>query len=230
MVQLTKEQRVFIVLPYTHTGNTNAVQNAFRARFSDLNLLTKQQLWGTLKSIRMKERAWAWTKASLAGEEQRDLWIIIKILPLLELCLNKINAMWAHGGWCCNPIGVSFASFNEITRLDIRGHPYRMHVRHALLATDLPHRMHFVEWFIQRCQRENFLQGIIVADKAAFSMNGEVNTQGVRQYAPKGHPPASNFERHVSRAKLTVWKALCGNGVLLGPYFFLENVTDRPIL
>ena len=33
MVQLTKEQHVFIVLHHTHTGNTTVVQNAFRARF-----------------------------------------------------------------------------------------------------------------------------------------------------------------------------------------------------
>jgi hypothetical protein len=37
MVQLTKEQRVFIVLHYTQTANTAAVQNAFRARFPDRN-------------------------------------------------------------------------------------------------------------------------------------------------------------------------------------------------
>ena len=35
MVQLTTEQRVFIVLHYTQTQNTTAVQNAFRARFPD---------------------------------------------------------------------------------------------------------------------------------------------------------------------------------------------------
>ena len=74
------------------------------------------------------------------------------------------------------------------------------------------------------------MQSIIIADEAAFSMNGKVDTQNVRQYAPKGHLRAFNFERHVSRAKLTVWSALCGNGVLLGPYIFRENVTDRPIL
>ena len=49
-------------------------------------------------------------------------------------------------------------------------------------------------------------------------MNGEFNTQNVRQYAPKGHPPAFNFERSNSRVQLTVWAAVCGNGVIIGPY------------
>jgi hypothetical protein len=95
-----------------------------------------------------------------------------------------------------------------------------MHVRHELLAGDFPHRLHFSEWFNQHCQRENFLDSFIIGDEAGFSMNREVNTHNVRQYAPKGQPPAFNFEHNDSRAKLTVWAALCGNGLLVGPYFF----------
>ena len=51
-----------------------------------------------------------------------------------------------------------------------------------LLATDLPRRLRFAEWFIQRCRRENLLPSIIVGDEAAFAMDGEVNS---RQYSPK---------------------------------------------
>jgi hypothetical protein len=55
-------------------------------------------------------------------------------------------------------------------------------------------------------------------------MDGEVNLHNVRRYAPKGHPPEFNFNRSDSQAKLTVWAGLCGNGVILGPYFFEGNV------
>ena len=55
-------------------------------------------------------------------------------------------------------------------------------------------------------------------------MDGEANSHNVRQYSPKGHPPVFNFERSNFRAKLTVWAALCGNGVILGSYFFDGNV------
>ena len=55
-----------------------------------------------------------------------------------------------------------------------------------------------------------------IGDKAPFSLNGEVNTQNVWQYTPKGHPPAFNFGRNNSCAKLTVLAALCGNGIILG--------------
>ena len=39
-----------------------------------------------------------------------------------------------------------------------------------------------------------------------------------------------NFERSNSRAKLTVRAALCGNGVILGPYFFDGNVNGMAYL
>jgi hypothetical protein len=41
-----------------------------------------------------------------------------------------------------NPIAVLQPTFNRITRLDLRWHPYRMHVRHKLLQYDWPHRPH----------------------------------------------------------------------------------------
>jgi hypothetical protein len=64
----------------------------------------------------------------------------------------------------------------------------------------------------------------VIGDEATFSMNGVVNSQNVWHYASKGNAPVFNFNRKDSRAKLTVWGALCGNSVLLGPYFFEGNV------
>ena len=49
-------------------------------------------------------------------------------------------------------------------------------------------------------RHQHFLESLIIGDEAAFSMNGEVNSHNVRQYAPKGHPPAFNFERNDFRA------------------------------
>ena len=83
-----------------------------------------------------------------------------------------------------------------------------MHVRHELLPADFARRLRFSVWFNERCRRENFLDSFLIGDEASFVMNGEVNTQNVRQYAPKGHSPAFNYERSNSRVHLTVWAAL----------------------
>ena len=100
-----------------------------------------------------------------------------------------------------------------------------MHVRHKLLAGDFARRLHFSGWFNERCRRENFLDSLLIGDEASFAMNGEVNTQNVRQYAP-----AFDFERSNSRVHLTVWAAVCGNGLIIGPYFFNGNVNGNAYL
>ena len=83
----------------------------------------------------------------------------------------------------------------------------------------------------ERCRRENFiLNSLHIGDEASFTMNGEFNTQNVRQYAPKGHPLTFNIERRNSRVQLTVWAAVCGNGVIIGPYFFEGNVNGSAYL
>ena len=99
-----------------------------------------------------------------------------------------------------------------------------MHVRHELLPNDYQRRSNFSQWFNQQCEEPHFLGNLVIGDEATFSMNGVVNSQNVRHYAPKGNAPVFNFNRKDSREKPTVWGAVCGNGVLLGPYFFEGNV------
>ena len=85
-------------------------------------------------------------------------------------------------------------------------------------------------WSNRQCENQNFLDRSIIGDEARFEMNGKVNTQNVRQYAPKGHPPAFNFDKSSNRDKLTVWAGLCGNSLIYRPYFFEEDVNGRAYL
>ena len=50
----------------------------------------------------------------------------------------------------------------------------------------------------------------------------------MREYAPKGDPPAFNFNK--SSTKLSVWAGVCSNGLILGRYFFHANVDGRTYL
>ena len=61
----------------------------------------------------MKERTLISTKVILVGEEQN----IAAVRNLL-----KENA---HASARCNPVDISFAGFNRITRLGLKWHPYR---------------------------------------------------------------------------------------------------------
>ena len=104
-----------------------------------------------------------------------------------------------------NGLVISRSSFNRITKFKLRWHPYRMHIRHSLLQTDFPGRVHSSKWWIRQCQRVHFTANVVIGDEAGFMMNGEVNTHNICRYAPKGDPPEFNFDRNDSRAKLTVW-------------------------
>ena len=61
-------------------------------------------------------------------------------------------------------------------------------------------------------------------------MNSEANTQNVREYAQRGNAPNCYYDRNDSRAKITVWVGLCGNGALTGPFFFEGNVNGENYL
>ena len=69
-----------------------------------------------------------------------------------------------------------------------------------------------------------------IGDEAGFSMNGEVNSDNVRQYAPKGDRPDFTYVRCDERNKVTVWMGICGNGSILGPFFFDRNVEGNAYL
>ena len=125
-----------------------------------------------------------------------------------------------------NHLGMSKSTFNRITK-EIRWHPYKIHVVQKLLPADYGRRVRFCQWFTRQAHNNRFLSNAVIGDEAIFQMNGTVSTQNVRCYAAKGDPPAFKFEKSDSREKLHIWIGLCGNGQLIGPYFFNRNVNGR---
>ena len=127
------------------------------------------------------------------------------------------------------PARLPTTCFNEITRLDLRWHPYMIQVNHQLLPGDFQRRIDFCTWFLER--PDVFLRFLAIGDEAAFQMNGIVKTRNVRCYALKHHPPLKHtFSKFMSREKLSVWIGLCGNGELIGPFFFEGNLNGEAYL
>ena len=118
-----------------------------------------------------------------------------------------------------NGLGLSSATFNRITRLDLRFHPYQMIKRHQLFPGDYPRRAQFCQWLLE--QGDRFLEDVVIGDEAGFSLNASVNTHNIREYHPRGEQPL-NFQylRNDDRHKLTVWVGLMGNGTVIGPLYF----------
>ena len=103
-------------------------------------------------------------------------------------------------------------------------------MRHELKQTDFERRLRFCLWFPDRCNNLTFLYNLVVGDEAACASNGRVNTHNVLMYAKKGHPPDFHFDVSCDRHKLSVWAGICGDGTLIGPYFFERNVNGRTYL
>ena len=100
-------------------------------------------------------------------------------------------------------------------------------LRHELKLGDFPRRLQFSQWFLNQCHNNRFLFNFVIGDEATFSLNGRVNSHNVRRYAPKGQHPSFNYDVNSARQKVTVWAGMCGNGSLLGPFFFEGNVNGR---
>ena len=69
-----------------------------------------------------------------------------------------------------NDLELSQTTFNEITRIDLAYHPYRMRIRHALENRNRQRRIDYSNLLIEQFRDENFLNKIVIVDEAAFSM------------------------------------------------------------
>ena len=130
-----------------------------------------------------------------------------------------------------NGFGFSRMTLRRILKKDLATHPYQIYVRHELLPRDFERRVAYAEWFRRQCQlRPDFKDVIIIGDEAAFPMNGKVYSRNMREYAPKGQSPVISFERLSSRENINVWAGLCGNGTIIGPFFFDVNINGQTYL
>jgi len=74
------------------------------------------------------------------------------------------------------------------------------------------------------------LANFIIGDEATFRLNGKVNTQNIREYAPQGERPESDYEVNTSRETCCVLVGVCGNGELFGTFFFESSVSGEKYL
>ena len=121
-------------------------------------------------------------------------------------------------------------TFNRIVSKDLNWHPYRMQRRHVLKAGDFEIRLQFCNWFSGHADDHRFILSMIIGDEAGFSMSTRVNSQNVREYAPRGQQPNFDYAVLESRERLTVWVGLCGNGELIGSVFFDRRVSGPSYL
>ena len=74
-----------------------------------------------------------------------------------------------------------------------------------------------------------FLDQLIVSDEAVFSLNSEINSRNVTEYAEHGNgqPPDHYVEFAQGADQVMVWVGLTRKGVVLGPHFAERNLDSR---
>ena len=213
---------------YHETRSFQAVRDAFRINFPNLNPPSISTIQRNVKKYNEEGTSKNLNKGrSGRVRTTRDAQAINNVRLALQAYQPK-QPQQPHITARRNPFGISKSSFNRITKTDIKWHPYKIRVVHELKPGDYARRLRFCNWFSQRAQNIRFMSNIVIGDEAVFSMDGTVNTQNVRCYAPKGQPPNEfKFEKSMSREKLHVWVGLCDNGSIIGPHFFNRHVNGR---
>ena len=90
--------------------------------------------------------------------------------------------------------------------------------------------MQFARWLCGNIERnEKFLLPFVIGDEAAFAMTSTPTTSESMQLHDN-HLNSITRLTSVARDKLTVWIGLCGNGQIIGQFFFERNVTGQVYL
>lgn len=217
-MQLTTEQRVFVVSTYLETKSYAEVKNAFQLRFPGRNIPCSSTIRRNV--IKYRQHGTSLNLNKQSSGRRRTVTTQENIERVRDYIQENPTASLRR-----NDLGIHRSSLHRIIHNELHLHPYKMHKRHELKPTDFPRRLQFCNWFEANSPNPRFLNRIIIGDEAAFHMNGKVNNHLVRMYAPRGDRPEFNYDVSSSREKVSVWAGIGGNGTLLGPYFFQRNVS-----
>ena len=221
--QFTPQHRSFMVTEYARTQSVAVVLQGFRRRYPDVRCPSRKTV---LRNVQKYHRTGTSTNLNAGHSGRRRTARSQPNIDAVRQVLEHVRHNNQRISSRRNGLQLTQSTFNRITRLDVRYHPYQMIRRHELLARDHERRMAFSNWLLQRPPR--FVQDLVIGDEACFSLNSSLNTHNIRQYSPRGQRPLNfSYEKKNSRQKVTVWVGLVGNGTLLGPYFLDQNVNGE---
>lgn len=114
---------------------------------------------------------------------------------------------------------VSDRSVRRILKAELHFHPYKIALVSKVKDTDYPKRLRFAQ-VMSNLMEENENIILLMSDEAHFHLDGAVNKQNCRYWAPVN--PQKIHEKPLHSPKVTVWCAV-GKDCIIGPYFFEEN-------
>lgn len=221
IMQLTLAQRIFVVSTWISSKSIQRVQELFSIRFPERRQPSKNTIWKNVRkyqengtSHNLNKGRSGRKRTSRSEENIENVRILLQENPNVSIRRNGLP--------------LSRSTFNRIILHDLHWHPYKIHSRQHLMETDYARRREYAAWLLSKPVR--FLDRVVIGDEAAFFMNGKVNSQNTRMYSEKGNPPEFNYEVPFCREKLSVWIGICGNGSIIGPFFYENTMTGAKYL
>jgi len=215
-VQYSIDERTFMVENFLETNDYQEVIRRFSNQFPNRRVPVKKTIKLNVKKFHDHD----------SRENKNELHSGRPRTARSQNAYDRVNQALANNPRISarrNGTGVSKSTFNRITN-DFKLYPYQMVRLHSLRNTDYARRIAYSRWLLNQWQDPTFFPKIIVGDEATFKLNGSVNTRNIREYAPRGQRPDFTYEVNESREKVNVWAAMCGNGDIIGPYYFDVNV------
>jgi len=118
--------------------------------------------------------------------------------------------------------GLSYSSVRKVTKIH-KWHPYKVKILHELHEDDFDRRIQFCEEIIALCEgNDSQLGNICFSDECTFFLNGFVNTQNCRYWAPE-NPHVFVEGNSQWPQKLNVWAGIFGD-TIVGPLFIDGNL------
>lgn len=108
-------------------------------------------------------------------------------------------------------------------------HPYHLQRVQALKQEDLPRRVRFCEWLLERNDQDpQFVENLLSTDEATFTRDGVFNSRNTHIWCDE-NPHAIHEGRFQERFSVNVWAGMVGN-YLVGPYVLPPRLTGDAYL
>ncbi|KAF2358563.1 Protein of unknown function DUF4817 [Trinorchestia longiramus] len=139
-MQLTTEQRVFVVTTYIRTGSIRQVQHLFEECFPDRRSQCKSVIQNNVRKYQTKgtclnlNKGCSGRRKTVITEENTEM--VRTIIQENETVSCRKNN--SH---------LSKSSFNPIVKRDLKWYPYKMHLRHQLTDNDYKGKITSVDAF-----------------------------------------------------------------------------------
>lgn len=226
MPRLTKDQRVWVCLEFARVNNATEVKRRWPNHWPGIQPPSDMTIKATYNKL-VREGTCLNVNKGRSGRRRTARTQHNINLVRQSLLQNGRRSSRRNG------VGLDRNTFLRIVHNDIKFHPYVLIKRKKLKPEDPARRLQFCNRFVNTVANDaNFLNKLIVSDEAVFSLNSEVNTRNVINYAPfgQGHPEDHYVEFEQGPDKIMVWVGMMRNGTIFGPHVVRGKLDTREYL